>query len=361
MGKFKSKFEELEMSLSFDDVLIKPALSDVRLAEVDLSLQLNEKLKLSIPIFSAAMDTVTGYETARAMIEAGACGTLHKNVSTEENIEIVKKLHDEFGSNRPIAVSVGVGNTKEEIGNLINAGANIIVVDSAHAHTNGIGDLVQLISTNFPDVFLIAGNIVTKEAAAFLIERGAHAVKVGIGPGSICTTRKVTGIGRGQVSSISEVADYCRDKGILVISDGGMKATDDIMKSFACGADAVMLGYMLAGCDECPAEKVNIDGEYCMLYRGMGSISAMKQGSAFRYGKSGLANTKWVAEGVESYVKCKGQIKDVLHNIEWSLKSAFGYVGAWNIKEAQEKTQIVRITNSVLNKSNFHSIDKLIK
>lgn len=360
MGIFEDKFQKVELSLSFDDILIKPAFSNVKLVDVDLSLKLNERLTLSIPIFSAAMDTISGYEVARAMVLAGGCSPLHKNVSAEENVENIRKLHEEFGDNKPIAVSVGVGNTKEELARFIEAGANVIVVDSAHAHSEGIGDLVKMISTNFPDVFLIAGNIVTREAAEYLVERGANAVKVGIGPGSICTTRKVTGVGRGQVTSIAEVADYCKDKGVLVISDGGMRATDDVMKSIACGADAVMLGYMLAGCDECPTEKVTINGEDYKLYRGMGSISAMKQGSAVRYGKEGIENTKWVAEGVEGYVKCKGKLADVLRTIEWGLKSAFGYIGAWNIQEVHSKSEITRITSSVLSKSNFHSIDKLI-
>lgn len=356
MGIFEEKIKRMELSLSFGDILIKPAESSIVPADVDLSLKLGEELVLSVPLFAAAMDTVTSYEMARALIAGGCCAPLHKNFSVQENIENISKLFLEFGSSKPIAVSVGVSNTEEDIKKFVEAGANVIVVDSAHGHSKNVGDLVSLISKNYPNIFLIAGNVVTKEGAKFLVEKGAKAVKVGIGLGSICTTSKVTGIGRGQISAISEVADFNKGLGIITIADGGMRSTDEIMKAIVCGADAVMLGFMFAGCDECPGEIVEIDGEKYKKYRGMGSLGAMSSGSASRYNKHGVDSCKWVPEGVESYLKYKGPVKDVITSIEWSLRSAFGYVGAKNIEIAQRNSELVRGTREVVAKSNVHSV-----
>lgn len=360
MSYFKNKIANATTSSSFDDVLIKPAYSSILPANVDLTLKLNEKLSLSIPIFSAAMDTITGYDMAQAITAYGGCGPLHKNVDASENIENIKKLRGEFGDSKPICVSVGVNNTKEEITHMVEAGANVIVVDCAHAHSKSVGELVQWISQNFPSVYLIAGNIVTAEAAQFLVERGANAVKVGIGCGSICTTRIVTGIGRGQIDAIAEVADYCKDKGILVIADGGIRSTGEIVKAIACGADAVMLGNIIAGTDECPGDIVEMEGIRYKYYRGMGSYGVMRSNNEGRYNRHLLATCKRVAEGIESYVKAKGSVKEVLNSIEWGIKASFGYFGATNLQEAKEKAVFTRITSSTLSRSNYHSIDKLI-
>lgn len=360
MSFFKDKIAKAETSSSFDDVLIKPAYSAILPANVDLTLRLNDKLSLSVPIFSAAMDTITGYSMAQAITAYGGCGPLHKNVEAIENIENLKKLKAEFGDSKPICVSVGVNNTQEEITNMVSAGANMIVVDCAHAHSKSVGDLVKWISTSFPDVYLIAGNIVTAEAAQFLVERGANAVKVGIGCGSICTTRIVTGIGRGQIDAVAEVADYCRDKGVLVIADGGIRTTGEIVKAIACGADAVMLGNIIAGTDECPGDIVEIEGVKYKYYRGMGSYGVMKGNNEGRYNRHLLATCKRVAEGIESYVKAKGPVKEIFNSIEWGIKASFGYFGATNLKEAKEKAVFTRITSSTLGRSNYHSIDKLI-
>ncbi|OAL10216.1 guanosine monophosphate reductase [Candidatus Mycoplasma haematobovis] len=361
MSFFKDKLTKAEVSFSYDDILIKPAHSAVLPANIDLTLKLNDKLNLALPIFSAAMDTITDYGMARAMTMYGCCGPLHKNVVTDGNIENIKKLKEEFGDNKPICVSVGVNNSEEEMTKMVKAGANMIVVDCAHAHSENVGNIVKWISTTFPEVYLIAGNVVTAEAAKFLVERGANAIKVGIGCGSICTTRKVTGIGRGQISAIAEVADYCKERNVLVIADGGIRTTDEIVKAIACGADAVMLGNMLAGSDECPGDIVEIDGEKYKYYRGMGSYGVMKENkNEGRYNRHLLATCKWVAEGVESYVKAKGPVKDILHSIEWGVKAAFGYLGASNLKEAKERSFFTKTTASVLSRNNYHSIDKLI-
>lgn len=359
MSNFKQKIKSVEESLTFDDLLIKPSFSSISLKEVDLDLRLNDRLTLQIPVFSAGMDTVTEYEMARSMILAGGCGPLHKNLTVDRCVEMIAKLHEEFGDDKPIAACVGVGIEEKDLARMVEAGMNVAIVDSAHAHTKTVGELVKLISSRFPEVYLIAGNIVTEEGAEWLISNGADAVKVGIGPGSICTTRKVTGIGRGQATSVTEVADYCKSRGVLVIADGGIRSPDEIMKAIACGADAVMLGYLFAGCEECPGEILNIDGKQYKMYRGMGSLSAMKAGSASRYGKEGVENFKWIPEGVESYVPYQGSVKDKLHNIKWSLKSAFGYVGASNISEAQSKSNLVKITTAVRYKSNVHGLEKI--
>lgn len=354
-GNYGNKLRDLELSLTYDDIIIKPNYSNVKFTDIDLSLRLTEKIILKLPIFSAAMDTLTGPEMARAMILSGCVGTLHKNEKLEVIVETIRKLKEEFGDTKPITASVGAKSTPEELKAIVEAGANVLVVDSAHGHTERIGDIVEHITKNYPDVFLIAGNVVTKEGAIYLMDKGAKGIKVGIGEGSICTTRQVTGVGRGQVSSLTEVADVTSRRGVLTIADGGIRTTAEIMKAIACGADAVMLGNMLSGCDECPGELVEIDGVKYKKYRGMGSKGAIQAGSDHN-----LSNSKYVSEGIEGLVKAKGSVTEVLFNIEWSLRSAFGYVGALNIEEAKNLSQFVRTTQAVVQKADYHSIDKVI-
>lgn len=360
MVDFGNKINNLKFSLTFDDVLIKPRMSAILPDVVDVSVKLNDSLSLDIPVISAAMDTITEYEMARAMIIAGGIAPLHKNMPHNAVLDCVKKLKKEFGENKPYAVAIGVATTEQEIKELHEVGANIFIVDSAHGHSQNIGNLVEFVSKNYPNIFLIAGNVVTAEGAQFLIDKGADAIKVGLGSGSICITRKVTGVGIGQLTAISDVAEVCKKNNVLTIADGGIKSLDEIMKAIVVGADLVMLGYMLSGTNECPGEVQKINNEEYKIYRGMGSLGAMKLGSSSRYNKSNLSSNKWIAEGTESFVKVKGPVKDVLHNIVWGLKTAFGYVGAKTILEVHKHVELIRITNAVLKKSDVHSVDAII-
>ncbi len=352
-----NKLEELKTSLTFDDVLIKPAFSEILPSDVDLSVKLNKNLSVDIPIMSAAMDTVTEYEMAKAMIKNGGIGVLHKNVAIETLVETIEKLKKEFGYNKPIATSVGVSTTNETLDKLINAGANTIIVDSAHGHSKLIGEVVAKISKKYPNIFLIAGNIVSAEAAKFLIEKGANAVKVGIGPGAICTTRIVTGVGAGQISSIMEVAAVAKKMGALTIADGGMKQTGDLTKALVAGADLVMLGSMLAGADETPGERFSHNGQDYKTYRGMGSLAAMKKGSADRYNQSSVSEIKLIPEGVEGLIKCKGPLKELLIQLTGGIRNGFGYIGSKTINEAHANGKLVRITAAGFKTSNPHTLD----
>ncbi|CAM9126899.1 IMP dehydrogenase [Mycoplasma marinum] len=354
------KFADMETSFTFDDVLIKPAYSDILPSDVCTAIRLNDKIELGIPVMSAAMDTVTEYDMAKKMIELGGIGVLHKNMSLDLIIKSIEKLHKEFGDSKPIATSVGVGSTDEHIKRVVEAGANVLIVDSAHGHSKGVGDVVEKIKIRYPEVFLIAGNIVTKEAAAFLIDKGADAVKVGVGPGAICTTRVVTGVGAGQISSLKNVSSVAKLKGALVIADGGMKQTGDITKAIVAGADMVMLGSMLAGTKETPGKIIEHDGEKYKSYRGMGSLKAMKKGSKDRYNQSSVADIKLVPEGIEGFIKYKGLTEDVIQQIVGGLRNGMGYIGASTIQQAHENGQFVRITQAGFKTSNPHTLDKIL-
>ncbi len=355
-----NKVQKIETTLTYDDVLVKPSYSEILPSEVNTSVKLTDKITIEIPVISAAMDTVTEYDMARAMIINGGIGVLHKNASVDSIVEALEKLNEEFGQTKPIATSVGVSTTDEVLERLVKAGANVLIVDSAHGHSKGIGEMVSKISKKYPEVFLVAGNIVTGAAAKFLIEQGANAVKVGVGPGAICTTRVVTGVGAGQISSINEVAEVAKSMGALTIADGGMKQTGDLTKAIVAGADMVMLGSMLAGADETPGEKIEHKGKFYKSYRGMGSLGAMAKGSADRYNQSNLSKIKLIPEGIEGFIKCKGPIDKLLIQITGGIRNGLGYIGAKNINEAYEKGVFVRITSAGFKTSNPHTLDKIM-
>ncbi|AGX89048.1 guanosine monophosphate reductase [Mycoplasma parvum] len=349
-----------KLSLGFEDILIVPGYSDFLPYEVSLEVSLNEKFKLSLPFLSAAMDTVTEYEMSRALISSGGMGVLHRNLKISTAKEWINKLREEFGENKPYAVAIGASTTKEDIKELINSGANIILIDSAHGHSKNIGEKIKEVKEISSDIFIIAGNVVSSEGAEYLISCGAHAVKVGIGSGSICTTRLITGVGSGEFSSLVEVSRICKAKNVLTIADGGLTSTDEIVKALAAGADLVMLGYLFAGTDEAPGEIKKIEGKELKLYRGMGSLGAMKAGSADRYFKHSTDPKNWVSEGVESYVLYKGSVKNVLLHLTASLQTAFGYIGAKNILELHKKARFVRVTKSVSKKSKVHAVETIL-
>ncbi len=263
---------------------------------------------------------------------------------------------DKFGRLR-VGAAVGISeDTIERVSELVKAGADIIVVDTAHGHSQGVLDMVKKIKNKF-DVDLIAGNVATEEATYDLINAGADCVKVGIGAGSICTTRIIAGVGVPQISAVIECAKAAAKYKIPIISDGGIKQTGDVPKAIAAGADSVMLGGMFAGTEEAPGEKVLFEGRSYKVYRGMGSIEAMKKGSSDRYFQDAEDDlNKLVPEGIEGIVPYKGNVGETIYQILGGLRSSMGYCGAKNIKEMKSKTKFVRITNAGLKESHPHDV-----
>ncbi|GAB6074774.1 IMP dehydrogenase [Nautilia lithotrophica] len=261
---------------------------------------------------------------------------------------------DKFGRLR-VAAAVGVGNGVERAAALVGAGVDVIVVDSAHGHSQGILDVVKAIKERF-DVDVVGGNVATAEATRALIEAGADAVKVGIGPGSICTTRIVAGVGVPQISAIDECAREGAKYGVPIIADGGIKYSGDIAKALAVGASSVMIGSLLAGTEESPGETIMYQGRQYKAYRGMGSIGAMQKGSNDRYFQEGTAADKLVPEGIEGMVPYRGKIADVVHQLIGGLRASMGYCGAKDIPTFWENAEFVEITSAGLKESHVHDV-----
>lgn len=269
-------------------------------------------------------------------------------------VEYPNACKDEHGRLR-VGAAVGVGNdTLERVAALVKAGADIITVDSAHGHSAGVIKRVKEIRDAFPDIELVAGNIVTAEAALALIEAGVDAVKVGIGPGSICTTRVVAGVGVPQLTAVNDVYQVCKDRGIGVIADGGIKLSGDIVKALACGADCVMLGGVLAGTKEAPGEEVIYEGRRYKVYVGMGSLAAMKRGSKDRYFQNDAK--KLVPEGIEGRIAYRGDLKDVIFQLCGGIRAGMGYCGTPTIRDLQLNGKFVKITGAGLKESHPHDI-----
>lgn len=253
--------------------------------------------------------------------------------------------------------AVGVApDTLDRVQALVEAGVDIITVDSAHGHSSGVINMVRTIKEAFPNLDVIGGNIVTAEAAKDLIDAGADAVKVGIGPGSICTTRVVAGVGVPQLTAVNDVYEYCKDKNIGVIADGGIKLSGDIVKALAAGGDCVMLGGLLAGTKEAPGEEILLEGRKFKIYVGMGSIAAMKRGSKDRYFQTENDASKLVPEGIEGRIAYKGSVKDVVFQLAGGIKAGMGYCGTPTIKELQERGRFIKITGAGLTESHPHDI-----
>jgi len=471
----------LEQALTFDDILLVPARSNILPKEVTLATQLTQNISINIPLLSAAMDTVTESELAIAMAEEGGIGIIHKNMSPqhqaahvskvkrfesgvvlnpividpnmtvdevinltkkhkisglpviesnkvvgivtnrdlrfEENLnqpvknvmtprerlvtvnekaskeEVMRLLHQyrlerllvidnndqlkglitvkdiQKSSDHPFAskdnkerlivgAAVGVGaDTEARVEQLVEAGVDVIVVDTAHGHSQGVIDRVNWIKKNFSKTDVIGGNIATGDAARALVDAGADAVKVGIGPGSICTTRIVAGVGVPQITAINNVAEALKAKKIPLIADGGIRYSGDVAKALAAGAYNVMLGSMFAGTEEAPGEVELFQGRSYKSYRGMGSIGAMQQGSKDRYFQDSEDNAeKLVPEGIEGRVPYKGSVKNVIHQLMGGLRASMGYVGVGNIKDMREKAEFVQITNSGMRESHVHDV-----
>lgn len=464
-------------ALTFEDVLLVPAKSEVLPKEVCIKTKLTKKIELNIPFVSAAMDTVTEYEAAIAMARLGGIGIIHKNMDIETQVLQCKKVKksesgmiidpitikpsqtlqdaedimasyrisgvpvvddnnilvgiltnrdmrftkdftqkakdkmttmplvtakegttleeaadimhankieklpivdnnnrliglitikdinkkreypnankDEFGRLR-VGAAIGVGQL-DRARALVAVGVDVLVLDSAHGHSKGILDTVKAIKAEM-EVQIIAGNVATAEATADLIAAGADAVKVGIGPGSICTTRIVAGVGIPQISAIDECAAEGAKTGTPIIADGGIKYSGDVAKALAVGASSVMMGSALAGTDESPGEVVLFQGRKFKTYRGMGSIGAMTKGSTDRYFQEGTAADKLVPEGIEGRVAYRGTIADIIHQMVGGLRSSMGYLGSKDIPTFQERAEFVEITSAGLRESHVHDV-----
>lgn len=324
--------ERIPLALSLDDVLLVPQYSDVNIDDIDVSTNLTKRLKLRIPIVSSPMDTVTGREMTLRLAELGGLGTLPRNMDLREAVAVVEEAK---GRKLPVAAAVGPFDD-QRVKSLVDAGASLIVVDSAHGHSKNVIEATKRYKEYGVDV--MSGNVVTSEGARALIDAGADALRVGIGSGHACTTREVAGVGVPQLSAIAWVASTAREAGVSVVADGGIEKPAHVVKALAAGADAVMLGYLLAGTDEAPGEIVEIEGRKYKPYRGMGSRGALASGST-RYG-----TFKRVPEGVEGYVEYRGPVAQVVDVLVNALKQGMGYVGARNLEELRRKAVFVRIT-----------------
>ena len=370
MSNWTTKF--VKEGLTFDDVLLIPAESHVLPNEVNLHTQLAPNLKLNIPIISAGMDTVTEGAMAIAIALQGGLGVIHKNMSITaqagevanvKNVVVpsnITKAAVDDNNHLLVAAAIGVtSDTFERAEALIEKGADAIVIDTAHGHSAGVLRKIKEIRAHFPDITLIAGNIATGDAARALFDAGVDIVKVGIGPGSICTTRVVAGVGVPQITAIYDAATAAREYHKPIIADGGMKYSGDIVKALAAGGNAVMLGSMLSGTTEAPGEIFESDGHKFKTYRGMGSVGAMAQahGSSDRYFQGGVNEAnKLVPEGVEARVEYKGDVSDIVFQIIGGLRSGMGYVGAATIDDLRENAQFVKITNAGLRESHPHDV-----
>ncbi len=468
--------DEFPLGITFDDVLLLPRYSEILPSEVDTATQFTPRVRLGIPLVSAAMDTVTEARLAVALAQEGGIGIIHKNLSVEAQAREVREVKrsangviedpvtthpdasvretqrlmnvhnisgipvtDEDGrvvgivTRRDLkfprdenieikhimtkrVISAPVGTTLEEakriltdnkveklvllrgdgrLGGLItmkditkleqfpkaardsrgrlvvgaaigvhdferaqalvDSDVDVLVVDTAHGHSKRVGETIREIKKAFPGLDVVAGNVATAEGAEFLVKAGADAVKVGIGPGSICTTRVIAGVGVPQLSALFSCIEAVKGR-VPVIADGGIKYSGDIVKALAAGASSVMIGSLFAGTDESPGEIIYYRGRSFKYYRGMGSLGAMVSGSADRYGQKGAGSDKLVPEGIEGRVPAKGPLADYVYQLVGGLRAGMGYLGARNLAELAERAKFIRITNSSLVESHPHNI-----
>ena len=347
----------IKEALTFDDVTLAPNYSEILPSEADTTVSLTNNLKLKIPLLSSAMDTVTESKMAIAIAKAGGIGVIHRNLDIKTQVSEIRKV-----KKYSLKVGAAVGASEKEFiraKEIINEGVDLIVVDTAHGHTKKVGEIIKYIKKSKNNkIALCAGNIATPEAAKFLIKLGVDIIKVGIGPGSICTTRLVAGIGVPQLSAILAVRNGIKNKKVKIISDGGIKYSGDLAKAFAAGADAVMIGSLFAGTDETPGKLIKKNGKLFKSFRGMGSVGAMNKGSADRYfQKKQKDMSKYVPEGVEGFVKYKGDVGSIIYKLVGGLKSSMGYLGSKNIIGLRNKPHFVKITKAGFYESMVHNVD----
>ncbi|BAK81095.1 IMP dehydrogenase [Candidatus Arthromitus sp. SFB-rat-Yit] len=356
----------IKNAYTFDDVLLVPNRSEILPNQVSLRTNLTRKISLNIPLMSASMDTVTESKMAIAMAMNGGIGILHKNMSIEKQgkqLEIVKNYDGKklevssLDSKGRLLCGASIGVTSDmldRVKELVSKEVDVLVLDTAHGHSKGVIEEVSIIKQLYPDVQIIAGNIATSEAVYDLVHAGADAVKVGIGPGSICTTRIVAGVGVPQLTAIMDCSEEAINHNIPLIADGGIKYSGDIVKALAAGASVVMLGSIFAGCDEAPGEKVVFGERIYKSYRGMGSLGAMNDGSSDRYFQNG--SKKFVPEGIEGVVPYKGEVSEIIYQLIGGIKSGMGYLGSADIKTLFNNSRFVVQTSSGIKESHPHDI-----
>jgi IMP dehydrogenase len=362
-------------SLTFDDVLLKPGYAGFSRGDIDLSTKLTKNITLKAPLVSAPMDTVTESALAIVLAKFGGIGIIHRNLTIKDQAAEVAKVKAQ-----DLLVGAAVGSSpgyEKRVEALVGAGVDVIVVDSAHGYSKFVIEAVEFIKKNFK-VDVIAGNIATTEGAEALIKAGADGLRVGMGPGAICTTRIVSGMGVPQLTAIIDSAKAAQPHGVPVIADGGINYFGDITKALAAGASSVMMGRLFAATEESPGKMVEIAGEHVparfrsivndetetykfKAYRGMGSIGAMERGKQISsedefHGKSYSAKSVLVAEGVEGLVPCTGDLETVASTMLEGVKSGFYYVGATSIKELWETSVLQHITSASLSESHPHDL-----
>jgi len=351
--------DTIKEALTFDDVTMAPKYSEVLPSEVDTSTKLSNDLILKIPLLSSAMDTVTESKMAIAIAKAGGIGVIHRNLNIKKQIQEIRKV-----KKQKLLVGAAVGAGPLELKRaeaILKENIDLIVVDTAHGHSKKVAEIIKVIKKiKTKKTTLCAGNIATAEAAKFLIKLGVDIVKVGIGPGSICTTRLVAGIGVPQLSAIIEVKKGIKNNKAKIISDGGIKYSGDIAKALSAGADAVMIGSLFAGSLETPGKLIKKNGKLYKSFRGMGSVGAMNKGSADRYFQTKQKDaSKYVPEGVEGFVKYKGEVESIIYKLIGGLKSSMGYLGAKKITFLKNKPNFVKITKAGFYESMVHNVDEV--
>lgn len=359
-------------ALTFDDVLLVPQYSEITPDMADVSTKLTNTFKMNVPFLSAAMDTVSEHKLVTALALAGGLGVIHKNMSIADQakeVEMVKNYEFDNEKNKRVLIdkkgrlcvgaAIGVtADMMDRVHALMDAGVDVFVLDSAHGDSKNIINAIKNLRLEYPSMELIAGNVATYEGALDLMKAGASAVKVGMGPGSICTTRIIAGIGVPQLQAVMDCARASKEMNVPIIADGGIKYSGDVVKALAAGANTVMLGGLFATCEEAPGDIYESNGKKYRTYRGMGSIEAMAKGSTDRYFQTG--HKKFVAEGVQGIVEVKTTVEELVFQLIGGLKAGMGYCGSKNIPTLQEKGTFIKITNNALLESHPHdiSIDK---
>ena len=353
--------DPIKEALTFDDVTLVPKYSSVLPSDVITKTSLSKNLQLKIPLITSAMDTVTESKMAIAIAKAGGIGVIHRNLDVKKQILEIKKVKSQ---KLLVGAAVGAGDNEFiRAKKILKENIDLLVVDTAHGHTKKVGEIITKIKKIKPKkVTLCAGNVATSEAASFLVKLGVDIIKVGIGPGSICTTRLVAGIGVPQLSAILNVKKGLKKKKVSIIADGGIKFSGDIAKALAAGADAVMIGSLFAGTDEAPGKIIKKNGKLYKSFRGMGSIGAMNKGSADRYYQLKQKDkSKYVPEGVEGFVKYKGKVDKIFYKLIGGLKSSMGYLGAKKLNLLRTNPKFVKITKAGFYESMVHNIDEIKK
>ncbi|RPG63128.1 MAG: guanosine monophosphate reductase [Flavobacteriaceae bacterium TMED238] len=348
--------DTIKEALTFDDVLMLPRYSNILPSDTNIKLELTKNIILKVPFLSSAMDTVTEAKMAISMANEGGIGIIHRNLKIKYQTQEIKKV-----KKKKLIVGAAIGTNNEDLErarSLIANGVDLIVIDTAHGHSAKVLKALSQLKKIDNNIPICVGNIATGEAAKKLYNSGADIIKVGIGPGSICTTRMVAGIGVPQISAIMEVKKALNKKKIKIISDGGIKFSGDIAKALAAGADAIMMGSIFAGTDESPGNKFKVNGKIYKQYRGMGSIGAMSSGSANRYFQKNFKDkSKFVPEGVEGRVEYKGSVSKIIYQLKGGLRSSMGYIGAKNLKEITKKAKFIKITKAGFYESMVHSVE----